>query len=186
MRLKLPANLLLHALRYRVWITVAAVFVFILSIGATATSGAPLVMAIRPISAGVIVTAEDVATVYMRGIPSHNYVTDINDIVGKPAEFSTNAGNFVPSKKSTDPSLEQDRVIVSVALDGSDPHIFPIGSTLHLWQVDDAGSRLISQDAQVIEGSSSLLQSGNLVVSIPSTDEFSVMQALAVRVAWVG
>lgn len=180
-----PRTVQEFALHHRGWIGFAIICVAIWSFGSGLHKGEPAVFIKRDMAVGDVISATDVALGFIDGAIAA-YITDAQQVIGRQLTQSVVAGTPITAAAITKARATNNRVVISMPLEDSDPGNYAVGTHVHVWSITEEFATLISSEAIVVMSNRDAMSAHSLTVSVPREDENAMMQARVVRVAAVG
>ena len=172
----------LFILRYRK-ILIALGFSFIVwSIAQNPPDGKVVLIANQYIPANSKFELAQFAEVRVAGFDTDQFVNSFSLLRSAFAKSDIAMGSLIAQEELSSNSFPTNRVDVFISLDSQLP--IKAGSKLHLWANSDEFKHLVSNDA-VVRSSETDSYGTRLRVSVPMSDEYSVMQSDDIQVVMV-
>jgi hypothetical protein len=169
-------------IQYRNILIALGASIVVWNITSNPPSGQLVLISNQFIPAGTKLNPSYFSEVHINGFEKENLVGDIASTQNKTASSDLQAGTVMSQELISPSQVPNNRVDVFIALE-QQIQINP-GDKLHLWNVDESFSRLVSQDA-VVRRSGANNYGTELVVSVPLVDEYQVMQSQNIQVTQV-
>ena len=166
-------------LKYRNYLIALGVSIIIWNITSNPPSGELVLVSNQYIPAGTKLDDKLFAEAHLNGINKDLLISDFSILRNQFAATDIPNGAILNQDLVSDSPQTNNRIDVFISLE-QQLDISP-GDKIHLWNVDEAFSQIVSQDA-VVRRSSSDNYGTELVVSVPFTDEYLVMQSQNIRV----
>lgn len=170
------------ALHHRGWLGFAIITIAIWSFGSGLHKGEPVVFVVRARAVGDVLAANDIAIGYIDGAVT-KYISDPQRVIGRQLTQSVQAGMPLTSPALTQARTPNNRVVITLPLEDSDPGNYAAGTHVHVWSINEEFATLVSSEAIIIASTRDAMSTRSVTVSVPRDDETSVMQARVVRVA---
>lgn len=169
-------------IQYRNILIALGASIVVWSITSNPPSGQLVLIANQFIPAGTKLNPTYFSKVHINGFEKENLISDGSFTQNKTASSDLQAGTVLTQDLISTSRVQNNRIDVFIALE-QQIQINP-GDKLHLWNVDEGFSQLVSQDA-VVRRSGADNYGTELVVSVPLVDEYQVMQSQNIRVTLV-
>jgi len=172
----------LFILRYRK-ILIALGFSFIVwSIAQNPPDGEIVLIANQFIPAHSKLAAEQFTQINISGLDTGNFISKYSEIDSTYSQNDIQPGSLIQKGNISQVAAPNNRVDVFISLDNQLE--INAGTKLHLWSDSEEFKQLVSNDA-VVRSSETDSYGTRLRVSVPISDEYSVMQSNDIKVVMV-
>jgi hypothetical protein len=172
----------LFILRYRKILLALGFSLIVWMISSNPPNGNLVLIANQFIPANSKLQAEQFSLITIANFETESFISNLESIQSLYTKIDIQPGSLINQESTSSEKGFNNRVDVFVNLENQG-NINP-GSKLHLWSQSDEFSQLISSDA-VVRTSESDSYGARLLVSIPLTDEYAVMQSQGIKVVQV-
>ena len=170
------------ALHHRGWLGFGIITIAIWSFGSGLHKGEPAVFVVRARAVGDVLAPTDVSLGYIDGAVA-TYISDPQRVIGRQLTQSVAAGMPLTSAALTQARTRNNRVVVTLPIEDSDPGNYAAGTHVHVWSITEEFATLVSSEAIVVTATRDAMSTRSVTLSVPRDDESSMMQARVVRVA---
>lgn len=147
--------------------------------------GTAIQIAAQTITAGSKISKADLTVAWIDGVPVDKYLPVETNLSGQRTVRTINSGTPLLQSDLTGEGILDSRFTISLPLESGDTYPYPVGSKVHVWALGDELAQLISADGVVLGQSAEQVSGPRIVLSLPKTDEFKAVTAIAVRLAIV-
>lgn len=166
-------------LQYRNILLALGVSILVWNITSNPPSGELVLIANQYIPIGTKLDSRLFTEVHLSGFNHENLISNISGLQNKSAGDNLLAGTVLNEDLVSNSLVPNNRIDVFISLEQQLE--INSGDKLHLWNLNDGYSQMVSQDA-VVRRSNSDSYGTDLVVSVPLSDEYLVMQSQNIRI----